>query len=772
MASSDTPSSALTLEDNMHAITDIRKDLHAIKARVTELSAAKPDEPAGPHRQPFTGWRPPPSRTTASSADPVPRMRIDAPRFNGDDPTGWIFRIQKYFDYFLTPEPERLQLVAMLIDHSASDWFHYYQSNTHGASWADFLTAFESLLDKVSGVPEATLISMFVADLKQPVQRELNLGNPTTLQSAFALARELSACHQEAAVTFGTSPCHPWPNRPPPSSAGILPTPPPHTRTAPERTKPPDRPFPGNLPVVTVSLAKKAERSKKGLCWWCEEKWDRIHNCRRCFLALMGPDNEEEMSPTSEPTPDLPDPTAVITGDVSSIHSMSGSPNPRSLKLAGSVNGKAVQVVLDSGSTHNFIHPGVVERLSLVLHPVSPFRVYVGVLKPDPEKIAAMVAWPKPTSVTQLRAFLGLTGYYRRFISGYAVLASPLTDLLKKNNFLWDANADTSFAALKTAMTTTLVLRLPDFNQVFYLETDASNSGVSAVLLQHGHPLAFFSKKLGPRRRLASTYHKELYAIVEAVQKWRHYLLGREFVIRSDQRSLKEILHQVVQTPDQQFYIRKLMGYKFRIEYKTGAANRTADALSCRDEDAELTTLFTTYSRPLTNLLDALAIRNSQDSDLQQLHAAVTAGSAKADFSMHNGLLYYHHRLVLSSVSPLRHQLLAEYHSSPMAGHQGVERTFHRLATTFYWPGMRKDVRQFVAACLDCQTTKYSTRKPAGLLQPLPTPDQVWESASMDFITGLPPSRGASTILVVVDRLTKYSHFGSLPADFDAPRVA
>ncbi|VFQ76085.1 unnamed protein product [Cuscuta campestris] len=703
MASSDTPSSALTLEDIMHAITDIRKDLHATKARVTELAAAKPNETAVPNRQPCTGWRPPPSRTTAGSADPVPRMRVDAPRFNGDDPTGWIFRIQKYFDYFLTPEPKRLQLVAMLIDHPTSDWFHYYQSNTvqhtrrilggfFGRRPAT--TAFESLLNKVSGVPEATLISMFVAGLKQPVQRELNLRNPTTLQSAFALARELSACHQEAAVTFGTSPRRPWPNRPPPSSAGILPTPPPQTRTAPGLPKPPDRPFPGNLPVVTVFPAEKAERSKKGLCWWCEEKWDRSHNCRRRFLALMRPDDEEELPPTSEPTPDMPDPTAVITGDVSSIHSMSGSPNPRSLKLAGSVNGKGVQVLLDSGSTHNFIHPGVAERLSLVLHPVSPFRVYV-------------------------------------------------------------------------AMTTAPVLRLPDFNQVFYLETDASNSGVGAVLLQHGHPLAFFSKKLGPRRRLASTYHKELYAIVEAVQKWRQYLLGREFVIRSDQRSLKELLHQVVQTPDQQFYIRKLMGYKFRIEYKTGASNRAADALSRRDDDAELATLFTTYSRPLPKLLDALAAENSQDSELQQLHAAVTAGSAKADFSVHDGLLYYRHRLVLSSVSPLRHQLLAEYHSSPMAGHQGVERTFHRLATTFYWPGMRKDVRQFVAACLACQTTKYSTRKPAGLLQPLPTPDQVWESASMDFITGLPPSRGASTILAVVERLTKYSHFGSLPADID-----
>ena len=110
--------------------------------------------------------------------------------------------------------------------------------------------------------------------------------------------------------------------------------------------------------------------------------------------------------------------------------------------------------------------------------------------------------------------------------------------------------------------------------------------------MQEGHPLAFFSKKLGPRRRSASTYHKELYAIVEAVQKWRQYLLSCEFVIRSDQKSLRELLQQVIQTLEQHLYVRKLMGYKFTMEYKEGATNRMADALSRRDEevpsDAEL----------------------------------------------------------------------------------------------------------------------------------------------------------------------------------------
>lgn len=135
-------------------------------------------------------------------------------------------------------------------------------------------------------------------------------------------------------------------------------------------------------------------------------------------------------------------------------------------------------------------------------------------------------------------------------------------------------------------MTTAPVLRLPDFDQPFCIETDASDVGIGAVLLQANHPIAFFSRKMGPRRRAASTYHKELFTIVEAVQKWRQYLLGREFIIRSDQKSLKELLLQVVQTPDQQLYIRKLMGYKFSIEYTKGSLNKVADALSQSEEES------------------------------------------------------------------------------------------------------------------------------------------------------------------------------------------
>lgn len=331
-----------------------------------------------------------------------------------------------------------------------------------------------------------------------------------------------------------------------------------------------------------------------------------------------------------------------------------------------------------------------------------------GELHADPSKLAAMTEWLLPTSVKQLRGFLGLTGYYRRFVRNYSIIAAPLTELLKKEAFLWTETATTSFSELKTAMCTAPVLHLPNFTLPFVVETDASDFGIGAVLLQEGHPLAYFSKKLGPRRCLASTYHKELYAIVEAVQKWRQYLLGREFIIRSDQRSLKDLLSQVVQTPDQQFYLRKLMGFKFVIEYKSDASNKVADALSRIEElpgpDGQLLALF---SRPAPAIIDTIAAENSTLADLLELHQAVSAGTAPPHISVQNQLLHFKRRILLSRNSAVLTDILHECHSAPSAGHPGEKRTFARVASSFYWKGMRSDIRKFVAACPTCQATKY-----------------------------------------------------------------
>jgi len=167
----------------------------------------------------------------------------------------------------------------------------------------------------------------------------------------------------------------------------------------------------------------------------------------------------------------------------------------------------------------------------------------------DPGKIQAMVDWPLPKTTKALRGFLGLTGYYRKFIKGYGSIAAPLTAMLRHNSFTWTDLAREAFQALKEAVTHAPVLALPNFSHPFLIECDASGVGIGAVLMQSNKPIAFLSKALKGKALHMSVYEKELFALVTVIQKWRPYLLGKPFVVRTNQQSLKFILEQKVGTP-------------------------------------------------------------------------------------------------------------------------------------------------------------------------------------------------------------------------------
>lgn len=151
--------------------------------------------------------------------------------------------------------------------------------------------------------------------------------------------------------------------------------------------------------------------------------------------------------------------------------------------------------------------------------------------------------------------------------------------MLKKNNFSWTHEAEEAFSALKSALTTTPVLALPDFTKSFVVETDASGNGIGAVLSQDKHPRAYIGKALSGRNLNMSTYDKEMMAIIYAVQKWRPYLLGSEFTIITDHKALQHFLEQRISTPSQHKWLAKLLGYNYKVVFRPGALNSASDSL-------------------------------------------------------------------------------------------------------------------------------------------------------------------------------------------------
>ena len=159
-------------------------------------------------------------------------------------------------------------------------------------------------------------------------------------------------------------------------------------------------------------------------------------------------------------------------------------------------------------------------------------------------KMKSVVAWPRPTNISELCGFLGLTGYYKKFVKNYGVITCPLTNLLKKGQFGWNDEAEAAFLTLKGAMTTMPTPTMPNFNDSFTIKADASGDGIGAVLSEQGKPITFMSRALGISKQSWFVYAKEMLAIVEAIRIWRPCLLRRKFIIRTNQKSLKYLLEQ------------------------------------------------------------------------------------------------------------------------------------------------------------------------------------------------------------------------------------
>jgi len=368
----------------------------------------------------------------------------------------------------------------------------------------------------------------------------------------------------------------------------------------------------------------------------------------------------------------------------------------------------------------------------------------------DEQKVAATRNWPTPTNISEVRSFHGLASFYRRFVKDFSTIAASLNEIVKMDVvFKWSQEQENAFETLKDKLTKATILTLPNFAKTFEIECDASNIGIGAILLQEGHAIAYFSEKFKGSHLNYSTYDKELYALLRALQNWQHYLLTKEFVIHRDHESLKYLKFQSKLNKRHAKWEDFIEQFPYVIKHKQGKSNVVENALSRRH--TLLNVLDTQYLG-----FDHIEEIYKDDLDFSLIFQECSKGDHK-DFFIHDGFLFKGKRLCMPQGS-LRQSLVREAHEGGLMGHFGVTKTLDTLHEHLFWPHMRKFVHSFCNKCITCRKAKYKVQ-PHGLYTPLLIPDMPWVDISMDFILGLPKtSKGMDSIFVVVDCFSKMAN--------------
>ncbi|KAA3678006.1 uncharacterized protein DEA37_0008956 [Paragonimus westermani] len=416
----------------------------------------------------------------------------------------------------------------------------------------------------------------------------------------------------------------------------------------------------------------------------------------------------------------------------------------------------------------------------------------------DPEKVRKVKEWPTPESVEEIRSFLGLASYYRRFVPRFSHIAKPLTLLTEKGRvFEWSEDCQQSFDRLKDALCTAPILALPDTRadaKMFILDTDASDVAIGAVLSQldnndKEHVIAYGNRNLNRSERNYCTTRKEMLALVHFIKHFRHYLLGRRFLVRTDHSSLQWL--QNFKDPEGQVarWQEFLQEYNFECKHRPGLRHRNADALSRRPiRDHGDCPSCTRYSmaitiRPEEN--NRWAAIQSSDADLQIIYRRIKEGGprpttqemagssweARCLWSLWNHLyiadnvLYYQYGPTYESQivvpeSAVR-SVLQELHEN--LGHAGQNKLEEAAKRRFWWPHQRRDVKDVCSSCGLCAQIKNPKRQQCAPLQSMLTgyPNEIVE---VDIVGPLPETtRGNRYILVMVDHFTKWCEAVPVP---------
>ena len=424
----------------------------------------------------------------------------------------------------------------------------------------------------------------------------------------------------------------------------------------------------------------------------------------------------------------------------------------------------------------------------------------------DPAKTEKVATWPTPTSVRETRQFLGFASYYRRFVKDFAHIARPLHRLTERcTAFVWTEECQEAFDELRRRLTSAPVLAYPDFSRQFILDTDASDTGIGAVLSQldddgRERVIAYGSRLLTKTERRYCVTRRELLAVVTFTKQYRSYLTGRQFLLRTDHGSLTWLRN--FREPEGQLarWLERLQELDFEIVHRGGKRHTNADALSrlpCRqcgrdshDTMPPTTVATTTLQPPSDDEIEGLRDAQLADATLGPLlrgkedgkkpTADMLGGVSRSSrrllqlwdqLVVHNGVLRRQFEAPdgsssrLQTVVPeaLREEVLTDLHEGALGGHLGVEKTLARLKERFYWPGHHNDVSDWCRNCGTCASRKSPAPKAHAPLKSIVT-GYPMQLVAMDILGPFPESPTGNThILVVADYFTRWTEAYAIP---------
>lgn len=392
-------------------------------------------------------------------------------------------------------------------------------------------------------------------------------------------------------------------------------------------------------------------------------------------------------------------------------------------------------------------------------------------LRVDPDKVAAIMEFPTPTKVKEVRRLLGLASWYRRFVPKFSERVAPLTNLTKKNKkFIWDEETERSFLDIKQCLVSAPILTCPDFDKPFILQTDASQRALGAVLVQEFEDgekvIAYASRTLNHCESKYCATELECLAVIWAVKKFRCYLEGVRFQVVTDHASLRWLSNLKEPSGRLGRWVLQLQAYDFDIIHRKGKYHQVPDALS--------------RAVPDTCLIEVQP--EDHDEWYRKQCKNVSSNPNKYPlWKVENGKLY---KFVTSKVphlddvfewkvvvpKGLRKSVLQENHDDVTAGHLGIFKTKGRISQTYYWPGMSADVVKYVRGCEVCQAQKPEQRAPAGLMGSRKV-SKPWQVVCTDLMGPFPMSSKKNRfLLVVADVFTKYTLMFPLTSA-TAPRI-